>query len=395
MSGSTQTTTNVAEPYGPLKPLLNMAIKGGIKAFQGGPNTASNVVPFSNYTQRGMDNIIGLANRNSNGRGLSRQYQNVIDNGGYNNYQLGAMNDMRSQLNQLGNNGLTNAQDNVMGRFQNQMRGLGANGLTNAQDNVLGRFQNQMRGLGANGLTDVQDKALANYKQTANRDYSIKANPGFLGVLERAQNDATNAANSTAAAAGRYGSAIHQGKVASEVGDLTDRMVSDDYNRFLGRQDAANANMASLSQQGIGNVQGIGQAISGLGQQGLGNVQGFGQAISGLGQQGIQNRQLLSSNLFNAGQAGIGNLGAAYEGLKAPERDRMSVGSMYEDLYRRQIDDRNRIQNLPWEQLSKLLAVGSGTGSYNTTTTQAPGPNPLLQLAGGVSLANGLSGLFL
>jgi len=271
MSSGTQTTTSTAEPYGPLKPLLNMAIKGGMRAFkQGyGANTGSNVVPMSKYTKQANKNLVGIANDNSGDQGLQAQYQDIINGGGFNS----------------------------------------------AMRSALGQFE-----------------------QTATSDYNPNANPGFQGVLDSAIRDAESSVNRSASAMGRYGSAVHQGQLGRTIGDISNQMRSADFNTFLNRKDSA------------------------------------------------------TSALGNLGQAGIGNLATAYQGMQLPEQTKLGVGASYEDLYRRQIDDRNRVQNLPWEQLSKLLAVGSGTGSYNTTTTQAPGPNPLLQALGGVAVGNSLLG---
>lgn len=271
MSSGTQTTTSSAEPYGPLKPLLNMAIKGGMRAFkQGyGANTGSNVVPMSKYTKRANRSLIGIANDNRGDQGLQAQYQDIIDGGGFNSA-------MRSALGQL--------------------------------------------------------------EQTASSAYDPNANPGFQGVLDSTIRDAESSVNRSASAMGRYGSTVHQGQLGRTIGDISNQMRSADFNTFLNRKDSA------------------------------------------------------TSALGNLGQAGVGNLATAYQGLQLPEQTRLGVGASYEDLYRRQIDDRNRVQNLPWEQLSKLLAVGSGTGSYNTTTTQAPGPNPLLQALGTVAVGNSLLG---
>lgn len=284
MSGSTQTSTSTAEPYGPLKPLLNTAIKGGMRAFKGGygANRGSNVVPMSEYTKDANNNLINIANDNSGTNGLQGQYQGIIDNGGFN---------------------------------------------------------------------DAMKSALDQFRQTSTSEYNPNANPGFQGVLDATLRDASGAVNRTAASAGRFGGAVHQGQLGRTTGDISNAMRSADFNTFLGRKDNAT--------QAMGNL----------------------------------------------GQAGIGNLSAAYQGLQMPEQTRMGVGAQYEDLFKRQIDDRNRIQNLPWEQLSKLLAVGSGTGSYNSTTTQSPGPNSFLQalgmgatganlLFGGGAMSGGLAGLF-
>jgi hypothetical protein len=73
---------------------------------------------------------------------------------------------------------------------------------------------------------------------------------------------------------------------------------------------------------------------------------------------------------------------AAYQGLQAPEQTALGVGASFEDLKRRQLDDRARINNLPWENIQKLLAASAGAGNYGMSTTQAPGPSPFLQALG-------------
>lgn len=354
MSGGTQQTTSTSKPMKEVKPLLTTAFNDALQFYNSGvgADTTSNVVPWSNQTSTAMTGITNMANRNANSpRGLNSNLQGIIDRGGFNQQQFGALGNMQRQLGQLGDNGLGSAQDKVQNRFQSQLRSLGANGLSN-----------------------VQDDALQNYRRLANSNYNPNANPGAQGVLNAALRDQSNATNLDAAAAGRYGSGTHEGVLAQKAGDLSSSFRYSDFNNWLGRKDAANQNMASLSQQGIGNVQGLGQNIASLGQQ------------------GIQNRQGLSSSLFNAAQTGLGNMSQAYQGMKQPFTDLMGVGSMNEDLYRRTLDDQDRLQNQPWTQLQKLLAAAGGAGNYSTNVTTAPGPNPFLQTLGGVTSGVGLLG---
>lgn len=206
---------------------------------------------------------------------------------------------------------------------------------------MSGQLQNIINGGGFNA---EQRSALDNFQNTANSTYDMNANPGFQNVLQKAQNDARNQVGLSASAMGRYGSGIAQGNVAREVGNLTDRMVSDDFNRWLGRKDSAN------------------------------------------------------QNLFNAAQAGLGNMSGAYGAMQAPATAQLGVGAAYEDLYKRQLDDQLRIfddkQNAPWNQFNKLMGLGNLSSTYapRSTVSTAPGQNPLLSGLGTAATGFGLLG---
>lgn len=178
------------------------------------------------------------------------------------------------------------------------------------------------------GFNDPQTNVLQNWQSQINTPYAM--NEDSKAVLDAALRDTQDAVNLNAASAGRYASGLHQGRLAQDIGDVSSRFRMQDYQNDLARKDA------------------------------------------------------LSSNLFNAAQAGMGNMSAAYQGMQAPQQTMLGVGAAQEDLKRRVLDDRSRIQNLPWEHVQRLLAAGGGMGSYGTTTTQAPGPNPLLTTLGGL-----------
>ncbi|ANK73730.1 hypothetical protein FA04_14540 [Ensifer adhaerens] len=195
------------------------------------------------------------------------------------------------------------------------------------------------------GFNDAQKAALNNTQATANSNFDINANPAFQQVLQQAQSAARDSVNLSAGGAGRYGSGVHQGNLASEVGDLTSRMVGSEYQNWQNRRDAAN------------------------------------------------------SNLFNMGQQGIGNLGTAYQGLRQPAQDLMQIGAMNEDLATRQMNDKLRIfndkNNAGWNQLGRLNAIASGAGALGGSQTQSqPGQNPFLTALGygttGLGLLGGL-----
>jgi hypothetical protein len=260
MSSGTQTQTTQSEPMPYQSKLFKQTARDAMRLYGqgGGMNTGSMVVPWAKQTQQAQGGIMDMAGANTEG-GMNPQLQGIINNGGFNNQQMGA---------------------------------------------------------------------LDNWQKTANSDYSFDANPGSQGVLDSILRDTRNSVNANAAGAGRYGGGMHQGRMAQDIGDISSQYRSNDYNTFLGRKDAAN------------------------------------------------------QNLFNGAQAGMGNMSAAYQGMKSPYQDMMGVGAMNEDLRRRLMDDQARMINLPWEQISKLQAVGSGMGNYGTSTTQSPAANPFLQALG-------------
>lgn len=130
----------------------------------------------------------------------------------------------------------------------------------------------------------------------------------FMNTLGRAQQDASNAVNMGASAAGRYGSAVHQGNVAREVGDLTNRAM-------LQRQDWAQNNLLNVSN-----------------------------ALPAAYNTALQPEQT---------QMGVGSM---YEDL---------MGRQMGDELRMF----NESQNLPWENLARYNAIVSGAGALGGTST--------------------------
>lgn len=269
MTQGTQTTQSTNDPWKPAQGILKKGLNAADKAFSGGygANTGSMVVPYAKQSMQAFGNLEGIAGANSNGQGMSGQAQNIINNGGFNNQQMGVLNDWRSQL-----------------------------------------------------------------------DTPYSMNEDSANVLSALQRDTMGAADLGAAAAGRYGSGLHQGRRTQDVGDISSQFRMSDYQNDLSRKDA------------------------------------------------------IRGNLFNGANAGLANMQSAYGALQAPETTRLGVGSAFEDLNRRQKDDMARRANLPWDQIGKLMNVGNLGGQYSTTTTQAPGPNPFLQALGGVSMGAGLLG---
>jgi len=282
MSGDNQTTqTQTNAPYKAAEPLLKQGMGDALKQYKNGglvkPNTMSTVVPFAQQTTQGMNSIQQNANDAMAPGGFASQFQDIIGNGGFNQPQMDAL--------------------------------------------------DQIRG-------------------TATGSYDMNANPGFENVLNSALEKSAYGVNANAAAMGRYGgNGAHTGTMVREQGDLASRMINDDYNRFLGRKDAATRDM------------------------------------------------------FGMGQTGMDNLNPAFASMNAPAESLMGIGGMFEDLMGRQMNDQLRItnekQNLPLANIQALLAAAAGAGNYGSQKSTAQGPSNTMSniaggLLGGASLIGGL-----
>jgi hypothetical protein len=277
--GSNKTTqSSTSSPWAPAQPALQTGLTDAQNLYKAGVggqvDTTSHVVPFANQSMTAMNSGQNMAMNNINGNGLSGQYQNIINNGGYNDAQRGALSGMQA---------------------------------------------------------------------TANSSFDPMNDAGFKSVYDQTVRSTTDAVNGAASGMGRFGGGAHQGLLGRSIADSTGNLMNNAFNQFNSRRDNA------------------------------------------------------QQNVFNAGQQGMSNIGSAYGGMQAPLDTLGKIGSSYEDLASRQMDDRTRIfdayQNNPWSQLGRLNAVASGAGSMGGTssgTSRAPS-NVFGQLAGG---ALGLSGLF-
>ncbi|ASS55913.1 hypothetical protein [Rhizobium leguminosarum] len=104
MTGSSkQTTSSSSAPWAAAQPALKQGIGEAQKLYNNGTGAqvygGSTVIPWNGDTQNGMDVTSRSAYANVDGRGLSGQYQGVINNGGYNAGQLEALNNTRKVAN--------------------------------------------------------------------------------------------------------------------------------------------------------------------------------------------------------------------------------------------------------------------------------------------------------
>jgi hypothetical protein len=485
MTGSSKQTTtqsSVSEPWKAAQPALETGLKDAENLYKSGvgsqPYTGSTVVPFANQTMQGMNSIEGIAKANMNGRGLSGEYQALLNSGGFNSPQQSSMSGIGNFAGG-GGNVSTYGIDRLRGQSMNNPAmsgyqnaaggGLGVD--TYGQRNIASQatrnpamrdFQNFASGGGDSSNYGQRNIASAarmpsmseqNLNDIASGGMLDREDPNFERALAAAQSRAANEINMGASSSGRYGSGVHQGNVARELGDMEATQRVNQYMRERANQVQANQLIDQQRQAGLGlslnaanSASGIDQANQGLRFQGAnaaanqyssglnqslgalnsasgleqGNRQMQMQGIGGMGstyansigqalgaagqsagiQSGNNDRQMAAlMQQFNAGQQGIGNIGTAYEGLKAPRNDLMGIGSMYEDLGGRLKNDELRIfqeqQNAPWNQIGRLNAIAAGAGSMGGTSTgtaQVPGQSPFATGLGYASTGLGLLG---
>lgn len=239
---SKQTTTSNSAPWSAAQPALQQGITGAQNLYNAGIGgqvyQGSTVIPWSQQTTQAMGNIQNTANANLGGKGLSGQYQSVIDNGGMNSLMK----------------------------------------------NAAGGFGNQAR----NPFNTYQQTALGNTQNLANSNYSVS--PQLQKVLDTQASQVTDATNASAAGAGRYGSGANQTLLAKNLGDLTSNLVYSDMQNWQGRKDAANSNLFNMGQTGVNTQANANAALGGLGQQAIGNL---GTAYTGM--------QAPNTDLMNVG----------------------------------------------------------------------------------------------
>lgn len=202
------------------------------------------------------------------------------------------------------------------------------------------------------GLNDIQRGVVGRLTDQATGQFDVNSNPGFQSVLKQSLDSAGNAVNMNAAAAGRYGSGTHQGVAGKTAGDITGNLVSQEYNDFKNRRDAANSGLFNAGQQQQSNIN-------------------------------TNNNALLN----------------AYQNTLVPFQDKINIGGMNEDLATRQLNDQIRIQQgmqqAPKSAVEWLNAISSGAGSLGGTqgsTAQGPKANPFGQVLGGLLGVNSLFG---
>ncbi|MCP5099926.1 MAG: hypothetical protein GY943_30605 [Chloroflexi bacterium] len=392
----------------------------------GVPYSGNTVSPFSKQQTRGFDSMMKTA-------------------GSYNGYMAPAMRNIQGMaaggsnplLGQMAAGNERNANNNFA---LNHIASGAARGTNNnpfldrfatgenagANNNVfLDSFANGSR-IGANDNPFINSIALGQRmgkssnplfrRYAAGEFLNGRLNPTFSAVVDRTQQDAHDAVNMNAAAAGRYGSGVHQGNVAREIAGVTNRMLSDQYNREVGNMFTANQHEMAGRQQDYGNLFGaqniragnyqrnFNNAMSAQGRKDQNRYQDFNAAMAAqnrqtgdsqrdfnnmLAAQGArqgnynQNFQnvMAAQQGLNAGQSGAINAANALPGMYNaslyPAQTMTSVGQRYQDLNQGILNQRrdqfNAANAAPWNQLARLISAASGNATAGATTQSQSG----------------------
>ena len=336
-SKQTTTQSSVSEPWSKAQPALETGLKDAQNLYQSGagsqPYTGSTVIPFSQQTMQGMGAVQNAASQNMNGKGLSGQYQGLLNSGGFNSAQQSAMSGLggfagggsnvstgridslgRSAMNNPAMAGYGNVAAGGLGVDASGQRSIASQAMNNPgnaafadmmgggygtssarQSAIAGqamnnpamddfqRFANGQYGSSNSAQTAIGQQALGppmseqNLSKIASGGMLNRQDPNFERALAAASESAANQINLGASGAGRYGSAIHQGNVAREIGNYEAGQRVGQYNNERGYQVQANQLIDQQRLAGLGlslnaanSATGIDQANQGLRFQGAG-----------------------------------------------------------------------------------------------------------------------------
>ena len=255
--------------------------------------------------------------------------------------------------------------------------------------NQMGAISAGMHDVGTDAFSQVVNQSFGpsyseqNLADIASGQQIGSSNPYFEDALRIASERTADAVNLGASSSGRYGSGAHTARLAREIGDMQTTARAGQVNQDLNRMMGANQQMDS------NRFNGLNTALSGANARASTEFQNVG------------NRMNASANRFNMGQQGFNNIGAAYQGQMAPAQTMMQIGSMYDDLMGRQINDQIRLaesdKNAAKDAIMFRNAIyggGGALGGSSTQTAQTPGANPFLTGLGAASTGLGLLGGF-
>lgn len=241
MTGSSkQTTQTNSQPWADAQPALKQSIGAAQNLYNSGVGgqtyTGSTVVPFDINTTNAIGQGAQNGYANSGGRGLSGQYQGVIDNGGYNPAQLDALNNTRATADSTFNVDNNPAFQSVLKQATDS-----ATNAVNGNASAAGRY-----GSGANQsllATNVGNVAgqLTNteYNNWQNRKDAANSNLFNMGQ--------TGFGNMGAAYQGMQAPLTDIGKLGGMLEDQANRTMQDKLRIFDSQQQAPWDNLSRLN----------------------------------------------------------------------------------------------------------------------------------------------------
>lgn len=232
----TQSQTTTTQPYPAAQPLLNQSMGDALNLYKNGglvkPNTMSTVVPYSDQSNRMMAGLEGLANANMDGRGLSGQYQSIINNGGYNQEQKDALGGIR----ETANSNFDPYGNPAFKQVLEQAQGAASNAV-NQNTAAMGRYgSGTHQGVMAREIGDLTSRAVGDeYRNWQGRKDSAQS-----ALFNAGQ---TGQGNLGAAYEGMRSPLEALGLVGSMKEDLAGRELND---RLRIAQEQANAPLANI-----------------------------------------------------------------------------------------------------------------------------------------------------
>ena len=194
---------------------------------------------------------------------------------------------------------------------------------------VLGNAENVLAG---GGMSDRQREVQTALMPYATGEYLGGGNPYLEGILDRTSTDTSERIRSEMAGLGRTGSGAHQGILAENLADASNRLRYQDYNQQVQNQMAAAGQVFGMGDTAAQRALGYSALAPGMDAMRYGDV-------NRLGQVGAQRRDLDKEAALT-----------------------------------------------PWSDLSRYASLISGTSSpYGTTTqTTTGGTDPLSTILGGL-----------
>lgn len=241
-------------------------------------------------------------------------------------------------------------------------------------------------------------------------------NPYLDSLFNRGAERVSNAVNSNFAQAGRFGAnAAHTGALTQGMGDLYSSIYAPAYENAQNRALNAAGQLASVSQadrgaamQGLSNAGSLFEAGAGRGLQGAGMLgelasqdatRGLSGATTAAGY-GLQGADLMGG-LWSQGNADAARTTALLPGLyqygQMPGQSMLDIGGMYEDLAGRYLQDDVNRYNAPyqnaWDHLGNYSQLMSGLPDFSSTTQTTTGPrtNRMMSGLGGASAGAGIA----
>lgn len=272
--GSKTTQTTNSAPWSGAQPALNTALSGAQNLYNSGVGsqvyTGSTVVPWDKQTIAGQNAITKSANANINGQGLSGQLQGVINSGGYNDAQLGALNNTKN---------LANSSWSVSPELQKIIDQTNADANTNVSlaNSAGGRYGS---GAGNAAIADAVSKNTNNLLYSDLNNFQTRRDAANSNLFNMGQ---TGFGNLGTAYTGLQAPAQDLMKVGGMNEDLATRQMNDRLRIFDAQQQRPWENLSRLNAiaSGAGQLGGT-QTTAQPGQNPWLTALGYGATGAGL-----------------------------------------------------------------------------------------------------------------